>query len=41
MSPQRGDVILFGTSLGELPMKPGTTVEVVIGGLGTLRSVYG
>jgi len=38
---QPGDVILYGTSLGVMPMKPGTTVEVVIGGLGTLRSVYG
>ena len=36
-----GDVILCGTSLGVLPMKPGTTVEVVIDGLGTLRNVYG
>ncbi len=36
-----GDVILCGTSLGALPMKPGTTVEVVIDGLGTLRNVYG
>jgi len=38
---QPGDVNLYGTSLGVLPMKPDTTVEVVIGGLGTLRSVYG
>ena len=36
-----GDVILCGTSLGVLPMKPGTTVEVTIDGLGTLRNVYG
>jgi 2-keto-4-pentenoate hydratase/2-oxohepta-3-ene-1,7-dioic acid hydratase in catechol pathway len=36
-----GDVILCGTSLGVLPMKPGTTVEVVIDGLGTLRNSYG
>ena len=36
-----GDLILCGTSLGVLPMKPGTTVEVVIEGLGTLRNVYG
>jgi 2-keto-4-pentenoate hydratase/2-oxohepta-3-ene-1,7-dioic acid hydratase in catechol pathway len=36
-----GDLILCGTSLGVLPMKPGTTVEVVIDGLGTLRNVYG
>ena len=36
-----GDVILCGTSLGVLPMKPGTAVEVSIDGLGTLRNVYG
>lgn len=36
-----GDVILCGTSLGALPMKPGTVVEVEIGGLGTLRNSYG
>ena len=36
-----GDVILCGTSLGVLPMKPGTTVEVEISGLGLLRNVYG
>ncbi len=36
-----GDVILCGTSVGAMPMKPGTVVEVVIDGLGTLRNVYG
>jgi len=36
-----GDVILCGTSLGVLPMKPGTTVEVVIEGIGSLANVYG
>ena len=36
-----GDLILCGTSLGVLPMKPGTTVEVVIDGLGTLSNRYG
>jgi 2-keto-4-pentenoate hydratase/2-oxohepta-3-ene-1,7-dioic acid hydratase in catechol pathway len=36
-----GDLILCGTSLGVLPMKPGSTVEVVIDGLGSLRNVYG
>ena len=30
-----------GTSLGVLPMKPGTTVEVEISGLGPLRNLYG
>jgi 2-keto-4-pentenoate hydratase/2-oxohepta-3-ene-1,7-dioic acid hydratase in catechol pathway len=41
MTLEAGDLILCGTSLGVLPMKPGTTVEVVIEGLGTLRNVYG
>ena len=41
MSLEPGDLILCGTSLGVLPMKPGTTVEVVIDGLDTLRNVYG
>lgn len=36
-----GDLVLCGTSLGVLPMKPGSTVEVVVDGLGTLRNVYG
>lgn len=36
-----GDVILCGTSLGVLPLKPGTEVEVEIDGLGLLRSTYG
>lgn len=38
---EAGDVILCGTSLGALPMKPGTVVEVEIAGLGTLRNTYG
>lgn len=36
-----GDLIYCGTSLGVLPMKPGTTVEVVIDGIGTLSNLYG
>lgn len=36
-----GDVILCGTSLGVLPMKPGSEVEVEIDGIGTLRHTYG
>jgi len=35
-----GDVILCGTSLGVLPMKPGARVEVSIEGIGTLANVY-
>ena len=36
-----GDLILCGTSLGVLPMKPGTEIEVEIDGLGVLRHRYG
>lgn len=36
-----GDVILCGTSLGVLPMKPGSEVEVEIDGLGVLAHRYG
>ena len=38
---QPGDLILCGTSLGVLPLKPGTEVEVEVDGLGVLRSTYG
>lgn len=41
MTLEPGDVILCGTSLGVLPMKPGTAVEVHIDGIGTLANVYG
>ena len=41
MTLEPGDVILCGTSLGVLPMKAGTTVEVVIEGVGTLANTYG
>ncbi len=40
MTLEPGDVILCGTSLGVLPMKTGTVVEVVVGGIGTLRNTY-
>jgi 2-keto-4-pentenoate hydratase/2-oxohepta-3-ene-1,7-dioic acid hydratase in catechol pathway len=36
-----GDVIACGTSLGVLPMRPGSAVEVTIEGIGTLANVYG
>jgi 2-keto-4-pentenoate hydratase/2-oxohepta-3-ene-1,7-dioic acid hydratase in catechol pathway len=36
-----GDVIACGTSLGVLPMRPGTKVEIEIDGIGTLENVYG
>lgn len=38
---QAGDLILCGTSLGVLPMKPGTEVEVEIDGIGVLQHRYG
>ena len=41
MTLEPGDVILCGTSLGVLPMKPGSTVDVVIDGIGTLSNPYG
>ena len=40
MTLEPGDVILCGTSLGALPMKPGSSVEVVIEGIGTLANEY-
>lgn len=36
-----GDVILCGTSVGVMPMKPGTQVEVEIDGIGILSNLYG
>jgi 2-keto-4-pentenoate hydratase/2-oxohepta-3-ene-1,7-dioic acid hydratase in catechol pathway len=38
MTLEAGDVIACGTSLGVMPMKPGTVVEVIIDGIGTLRN---
>lgn len=40
MTLEPGDVIACGTSLGVLPLKPGTTVEVAIEGIGVLRNEY-
>ena len=40
MTLEPGDVIACGTSLGVLPMKAGSTVEVQIEGIGTLRSHF-
>ena len=40
MTLSPGDVIACGTSIGALPMKPGSTVEVVIEGIGTLRNTF-
>jgi 2-keto-4-pentenoate hydratase/2-oxohepta-3-ene-1,7-dioic acid hydratase in catechol pathway len=41
MTLEPGDLILCGTSLGVLPMKPGSLVEVEVPGIGTLANVYG
>ena len=41
MTLEPGDLIYCGTSLGVLPLKAGTTVEVVIDGIGTLSNLYG
>jgi 2-keto-4-pentenoate hydratase/2-oxohepta-3-ene-1,7-dioic acid hydratase in catechol pathway len=41
MTLQPGDLILCGTSLGVLPMKPGTEVQVCIDGLPSLVNTYG
>ncbi len=40
MTLNPGDVIMCGTSLGVMPMKPGCTVEVVIEGIGRLGNAY-
>ena len=40
MTLHPGDLIACGTSLGVLPMKPGTVVEVVIEGIGVLRNTF-
>lgn len=41
MTLEPGDVILCGTSLGVLPMKPGSRVEVHIDGIGMLANTFG
>ena len=40
MTLHAGDVICCGTSVGVGSMKPGSTVEVTIDGIGTLRNRY-
>lgn len=40
MTLHPGDVIACGTSLGVLPIKPGTVVEVSIDGIGVLKNTY-
>ena len=41
MTLEPGDVILCGTSLGVMPMKPGCVVEVEIDGIGVLKNANG
>ena len=41
MTLEPGDLIYCGTSLGVLPMRAGTKVEVVIDRIGTLSNLYG
>ena len=41
MTLEPGDVVLCGTSVGSLPMRPGSEVEVEIDGLGVLANRYG
>jgi 2-keto-4-pentenoate hydratase/2-oxohepta-3-ene-1,7-dioic acid hydratase in catechol pathway len=36
-----GDVILCGTSLGVMPVKPGSEITVAIDGIGELTNIYG
>ncbi len=40
MTLYAGDVIACGTSLGVLPIKPGTVVEVSIDGIGVLKNTF-
>ena len=40
MTLHPGDLMACGTSLGVLPMKPGTVVEVAIDGIGVLRNTF-
>ena len=40
MTLNAGDVIACGTSLGVLPIKPGTVVEIAIDGIGILRNTF-
>lgn len=36
-----GDIISCGTGPGALPMRPGTQIDVIIDGIGTLSNTYG
>lgn len=41
MTLEPGDVVLCGTSVGTLPMRPGSEIEVEIDALGVLANRYG
>jgi 2-keto-4-pentenoate hydratase/2-oxohepta-3-ene-1,7-dioic acid hydratase in catechol pathway len=41
MTLEAGDIIACGTSLGVLPVRPGTTIEIAIDGIGSLVNLYG
>jgi 2-keto-4-pentenoate hydratase/2-oxohepta-3-ene-1,7-dioic acid hydratase in catechol pathway len=41
MTLEPGDVVLCGTSVGSLPMRPGSEIEVELDGLGVLANRYG
>ena len=40
ISLEPGDIVSCGTGPGALPMKPGSTIDVFIDGIGTLTNVY-
>ena len=40
MTLEAGDVIACGTSLGALPMKPNTKIEIIINEIGLLENTY-
>jgi 2-keto-4-pentenoate hydratase/2-oxohepta-3-ene-1,7-dioic acid hydratase in catechol pathway len=40
MTLEPGDVIAMGTSLGAAPMKPGSTIEISIDGIGSLINTF-
>jgi 2-keto-4-pentenoate hydratase/2-oxohepta-3-ene-1,7-dioic acid hydratase in catechol pathway len=40
MTLEPGDIIACGTSVGAGSMKPGSTIQVIIDGIGTLENRY-
>jgi 2-keto-4-pentenoate hydratase/2-oxohepta-3-ene-1,7-dioic acid hydratase in catechol pathway len=41
MTLEPGDIVSCGTGPGALPMKPGSTIDVIVDGIGTLSNTYG